>query len=741
MVEGIFLPPGFPLDQSGPVNRFMPTLEGGSIMSALERIGEPGDLVVDPFGASPTLIVEAAKAGRAVIVAANNPITRFVIQLHTSPIDPSLLRAALARFANAPKDGSRLEPFLLDLYRTVCSRCGAMGSADFYIWDRSKGEPFLKSYTCDRCGQKVEENTTEVDIGLANSYSGRGLHYAMALEQLASARDPYRRHAETALNIYPGRSLYGLITLVSKLNQLGFDAKLMAAARALLLYAFDACNALWGYPEGRLRPRRLTLYSQYKETNVWRALEKAIDAWTLESPSIPLIDWPSASLPEPGTVAIYPGSARLLVESLAPGIARLLLTVPPRPNQAYWTLAALWAAWLWGRDAASPIKAAIRRRRYDWNWHARALLVVLKKVVEIFEEGTPALIFLPNVEPGFLGAALASLDGAGFRLTGIALRVAEEQAVLRLATECLGVAQEPIPDLKGFIVQSAKRVLEKRGEPSPFLVLHAAVWADLAERRQLAPLWKEDDGNPLSRLSGELEAALRDRELIQRLGRATELEHGLYWLVDPSGADKPQSDRVEECILNLLRNEPGLPESELFERIYQMFPGLLSPDERFVEHCLRSYAEQESQSGKWRLRGEDLFEARAIDLTEMHELLIEMGSRLGFRVEGDDPLMWIDENEGVKNRFRIQETAVLGEALAIGDPPFIILLPGGRAMLIMEKVRRDPRIGEWLMKGGRIIKYRHVRRLATEPTLTRENFVQRLAIDPPDHQDPQLPLL
>jgi hypothetical protein len=39
------------------------------------------------------------------------------------------------------------------------------------------------------------------------------------------------------------------------------------------------------------------------------------------------------------------------------------------------------------------------------------------------------------------------------------------------------------------------------------------------------------------------------------------------------------------------------------------------------------------------------------------------------------------------------------------------------------------------------MKYRHVRRLAAETTLTVENLAERLAIDPPEHQDPQLPLL
>jgi hypothetical protein len=39
------------------------------------------------------------------------------------------------------------------------------------------------------------------------------------------------------------------------------------------------------------------------------------------------------------------------------------------------------------------------------------------------------------------------------------------------------------------------------------------------------------------------------------------------------------------------------------------------------------------------------------------------------------------------------------------------------------------------------VKFRHVRRLAAETTLTRDNLDERLALDPIDESDPQLPLL
>jgi len=80
-------------------------------------------------------------------------------------------------------------------------------------------------------------------------------------------------------------------------------------------------------------------------------------------------------------------------------------------------------------------------------------------------------------------------------------------------------------------------------------------------------------------------------------------------------------------------------------------------------------------------------------------------------------------------------------ALAAVGEGLTLVIPGGRAALLAEKARRDPRLAERLRSGLRILKYRHIRRLAEETTLTRGNLIERMGVDPPENEDPQLPLL
>jgi hypothetical protein len=226
-----------------------------------------------------------------------------------------------------------------------------------------------------------------------------------------------------------------------------------------------------------------------------------------------------------------------------------------------------------------------------------------------------------------------------------------------------------------------------------------------------------------------------------RVGRATEIERGLFWLVDPSNAEDPLSDRVELAVLQLLHESDGIKQREIFEEIYRSFSGFRIPDKRFMMRCLNSYATLDPHNAVWKLRDEDFPEVREKDREEISGLLADIGDRMGFQVSEEEDQIWSDEAGQIQYRFQIQNTAELKKALQEEMPPLTFVIPGGRASLVMSKTRQDPRLSEWLKSGPRILKFRHVRRLAEETTLTRQNLVQRFTIDPPEHNDPQLPLL
>lgn len=743
--------PWFPPEHPGPLERFLPPLGEGAVLRRLRALNDASRFLLDPFGVSPRLAIEAARSGKGLVVASNNPVSRFVLEHSLRPFSLTDLQSALARLSAAPKDDTRLEPFLLDLYRTECSQCGKTVHAEYFVWDRELGVPILKAYLCGHCNHAVEEEANAADRQRALQYARSGLQRALALERVAPAGDPDRHHAELALEVYPARALYALVTLLNKYQQLDLEPELAEAAQALLLSAFDAANAMWGHPEGRSRPLKLAASPRFREVNLWMALERAVSEWAMDDPHIPVRPWAGDQPPAPGEVAVFPGPVRELIPHLPRGALGSVVTVFPRPNQAYWTLSALWAAWLWGREAAASIKIALHRRRYDWNWHAGALRSALRGLASVLPVDSSVVAFVPEAEPGFLAAVLAALDGVGFRLTGRALRLDEAQAILEwsLKAEPEGVVAQEI--LKGTMKVAIHEALLKRGEPVGYPLLHVAAWSELANRRLLGPLWRVEGTHPLTLIGDELETVLADSQTFARLGKGAEPERGLYWLTDPAGAMAPLSDRVEALVLECLRQADEWTLEGIDERVCEALPGLSTPDRRLILACLRSYATEDVGRGFWRLRPEDAPDSRAEDCGEIVQLLSDLGARLGFSVEGETPTVWCDENGEPAYTFHVMETAAFGEALAqmvgkgktprseLGVQAFV--LPGGRASLVAEKARRDPRLRSLMEVDVRVVKFRHVRRLAAETTLRRENLEARLALDPPEHHDPQLPLL
>lgn len=726
--------PGRPAE-AGPLSRFLPPLERGVVTEILDRERSP-QLILDPFGSSPALVIEAAQAGRPVLVAVNNPVTRFVLMRQLAPLNQVDLQKALASVGDISKNGGRMEDFLLELYATTCSHCSGTVTADYFVWEAEVSEPVMKAYVCPHCGRAAEDPVTFIDVERAQSFDSRGLQRALALGKVAAVDDPLRQPAEAVLQVYPSRAIYALMTLITKLDTFDDERVAGEAVDALLLSACDAADALWAHPEGRLRPKQLTPSPRFRELNLWRAMERSIRHWTSSSEGIPHTRWPEDSLPEGGQVAVFSGPVRDLAGSLPESFNAFLLTIPPRPNQAFWSLSTLWAAWLWGQQAAEPIRASLRRKRYDWAWHASALRLAMGEITPRLLSSVQQQALLPESEPGFHAACLSAWDACGWRIDGAALRADRGSARLRWRSRPPVKAGE----WQARAAVAMEQILLARGEPSVYDHLHLAAWTAMAEQGQLGELWEREQLAPVTLVNHALRDALMEDRAFVRLDQRADYETGVYWLSQPEQAADPLSDRVELAVADLLTEQGEWTLLELDDRICQMFPGQLTPDLALVEACLQSYAVQ-GDNGLWRLRPEDQPEARQDDEQEIRVHLEEIAARAGFESEGEDPVVWVDDAQK-HYRLHILETAILPRRARTGDGvQDLFIIPGGRASLFAEKAQLDPRLSLESPEGPRVIKFRHVRRLASDTTLDRTNLEQRLALDPPGHSDPQLPLL
>ena len=719
--------PGLKAADPGPLSRFIPPLEEGTISTWLSRHASTGSWLLDPFGFAPRVAIEAARAGYRVLVTVNNPITRFLLEMAANPPNESDFKAALADLAVSKKGEERLETHLQSLYVTKCEKCGREVFADSFLWRKNEDVPYARVYECKECGDAGERIATAEDVERAKKIASTdALHRSRAFERVASLDDEDRVYVEEAIQHYLPRPLYVLTTIINRLDSLNLTSERRRALTALILVACDAGNTLWDYPAERSRPKLLNIPNQFREHNLWMMLERGITLWTETASNVACEAWPN-KIPESGGICIYEGRLKDLAHEVKKEIPiSAVIAALPRPNQAFWTLSALWAGWLWGREAVEPYKIALRRRRYDWAWNATALNAAFAHLFELLPLGTPFFGLLPEAEPSFLTSALTAASMAEFDLKSIALRTEYDpiQMVWERGEHLHRESLEPEMD---SIRQAVREQLSERGEPASYLHVHAAGLIALNESHALKKDQEFDEA--LRKTQSIISTALKSDSNLVHYSGGESVETGLWGLRAPS-REENLADRVEVAVVTFLQKNPDNIFLEIEDDLYPRFPGLSTPSKGVIYAVLNSYAEKDGAS--WKLRAEDIASARREELNKMMALIELIGKRLKYQTRRQDKLLIWEEHGKVVRVFSVLASALVGGAIAeISYPPeqTLLVIPGGRAALVAYKAQRDPALAERL-KNVRLVKYRLLRALSEVPILTRETFEEQIASDP-----------
>jgi hypothetical protein len=726
-MDGFAYLPGDEPENPGPLARYLPLAVDGIATAFLRRHSKPGDWVLDPFGAAPRTDLEMARLGFRVVVAVNNPVTRFLLETAANPPSQADLRAGLAELAAARKGDERLETHLQSLYLTECTKCHRQVPADAFVWKRESLVLEARIHHCS-CGDSGEYPATEADQARAASLAATdSLHRSRALERVATPHDPDRINVDEALECYLPRAVYALITIINKLDSFSLPPERRRALLALILTACDEASSLWPHPAERPRPKQLTIPPRFLEKNVWLALERSVEFWCNGGQLVKAMNWPSVP-GEAGGLCLFNGPMRDLAPHLKDISLGAVVTVLPRPNQAFWTLSALWTGWLWGREAAAPFKSVLHRRRYDWNWHAAALYATLKNLSEHLPLNAPLFAIVPEPESSFLSAALLAAAGSGFELAGLALRTRHDPAQILWQRRAFSHAEK---EPAGIDVEAVRRAmvstLQERGEPVPLLHLHAAGLAAMADDHSLR--WRNE---ALAQINTPILAALASPEFIHH-SESKNPEIGLWGLTDWDAATDSLPDRVEMTIVSILQKNPGMAVVDLVTALNTELPGLLTPSLGLLRAVLASYAVE--ADGHLSLRPQDSPSSRRTDLETATQALSTLALRLGVTLQRQESpqrlILWQDSGETIY-AFYLLASAIAGRILRQNPYPperSLLILPGGRAGLLAYKLDRDPAL-RCVAERWRIVKFRALRRLTEMTGLTRELFEKELSGDP-----------
>ncbi len=730
-----------------PLGRFLPPIPRGMARSWCQENLNPGDWVLEPFGFSPLLAIEIAEAGYPVLVSVNNPIHAFLLEVLASAPQGEDLTAALQDLAIAVKGNERMEPYIRGLYQIQCANCRHPVEADAFIWKKEASQPYAAQVDCFFCGASGEQRLDSENLENLSRLPPKELHLARALNRIAERDDALRSQVENILNAYPTRPMIILQTIINKLESLEQTARRRELLIALILSAADRGNTLWAHPSPRNRPRQVVVPAEYQERNLWRVMEEAVSAWQVIKSPIPVAAW--QGVPDhPAGIYIFQGRIRELTPPPPDGFFSAVMAAIPRPNQAFWTLSALWTGWIWGQVAVAPIRQVLSRQRYDWNWHAHALMGVFDAVHSLEHANLRFWGLIAENEPMLLLAALLAADAKGFRLASFAQSLDDQVAQCSWEPSPSPVIKPQPAQALTSAKQAAITFLQKKGEPTAYQQIHAAAVTGMATENKLAiDIFLENINQATSETQKLVESLFNAPHLLNRVsGSAVTLETGEWWLADPPTVKMALIDYLEENIYGHLVNTPTTSAKNVKSIAYRSLPGIFTPEDDLVLNCLASYADLvDPDANIWALHESDQPAKREADKQDILKCLGSIARRLDYRVWGQTPLYWYDEqNSTPAYRIHILTSAIVSPFL-YGDyeraKTNILVLPGSRANLLAFKQQRNPILKDRLARDFVMVKFRLVRDLEANPLLSRELFTDLINADPPEYRASQLALL
>lgn len=758
MERGIGLVPALPRRPEGPLARYRPPELEDAAATFISHFTSSGDLVLDLFCRGAPFLRPAVRQGRRAVGVGVNPIGLLLAGMELQPPAHShLLSAAFTRLGDRPKGDRPLRRYLTDLYRARCPTCRSEGVAEWFAWDREANYPYAKAVRCPRCEGVQEGPTDEEDIAGARRFDPKGLSYHYALGRVVPLGHAARERAAELVDLYTPRNLTALMDVTIRLEGLEMERAVRTALQGILVETFDRGSGLDPHGEARPRPRTLRLPARFLERNVWFLLEEGLEQTLARLPdrTTPL---PRArdlahllSDPRPAFI-LHPSPAQRVDRVLPPGSVALILADPPRPDGVFWALCALWAGWLWDDAAvARAMRPFLRRRRFDWEWHRRALQAALTAAAAVLRSDGHLITLFAEPDRSLVASVCTAAAGAGYDLVGWG---ADPQAGCHLTWRWAGrevepVASEPLAsDMAQAVERLTRACLEARAEPTDPLLLHTAVYTGLAEGSHLAHAavvnqmpTEPPPLPPLALVTQAVETGIGQVPL-----RRDEDTGGVWLPSTEKQAAEPLADRLESRVLEVFLSRPEWTTPALLWEIYASFTGPLTPDLSLAIACVESYGR--FADGVWRLREEDKPDRRAEELRTLREELKTLGRRLGFRVgEGKGwDVRWREKRRDVY-LFVLSSTAALGRYLLRGrripeGAHPCLVFPGGRAELLARKLQRDPRMVRAAAEGGwHFIKFRHLRRLIAEG-LDRRLFETMLGLDPiVEREGVQIPLV
>jgi len=717
-----------------PLKRYLPLYKEGVISQWLQKNSTGEEILLDPLGANPFYALEAAESGFRVFQAQKNPVLQLMTQVLGKGYSKKEFQNTFQLLLDQEWHGEQLGDHIQNLYLTNCRNCGHSISAEGFVWKKDAKVPESVVYLCPYCKESGIFPINEVDYMRLQQVGNTTIYYSRALQRCLLTDVDIEKNIRRALDCYTPRALYIVVALFNTLDQLKVSVEERSMISALLLEIFDQADSLWNWPDREFRPRQLSLPNIYFEKNISLIIPYTIHAWTVSKKNCEVVSFPTLPMRRNGICLFKRKTDIALFSKQNPLVPYSIFCSFPLPNPAFWTLSAIWAAWLFGKKEATNMLKTISQQRYGWYWFAQAIATSLSSVQNEITENKKVFGMCSGFTSSYLLAILLGASNANFLLNGCAVQS---------DTQTIQFIWQPSPHKKNEerveqlepARQQLINYLAERAEPATFhelfVVYSAAPSIHCADLSSL----KKESSDYYQKVIHDLHSELDDSKTFQ-LFKGPTASSSRWMLVTHEEKNFPLDDRIEQEVVNAIYRESRINFPDLYSSLCEIFCSFLTPERNFCKACLESYATcVDHISQHYERDSKEEPQLREQEKHEIADLINETGKKIGVTVHHNDEIVWLNEQGKPLYHFFFSTTAIFSPSILCerekpgGIPVFIF--PASRSRLIVLKKNRNPYLKEILEEHWHLLKFRQVRKISEQEQFSLQAWQDLLDVDPP----------
>ncbi len=601
----------------------------------IETYTQPGEIVLDPFAGSAVAAFEAVKCGRRAIAFDLNPLTAFLIRVYAAPFDQDAFSAAVAALIKQVQD----DPVYQTYFTTTCRHCGHTVPIQHFKWE--DGRIYEYGVCCPAC--KSRDLLAPDARQQANGKSMQQLSMpGWVPDDLFYPSPSFGRSflrsigGNTFRSLWTSRVLYVLAKLFDGILQQPDET-----LRLQLLFGFiqsvHLCSKMcvprreksnrgfstsWGRAaylcskrQMEMNPLLLFQNNCLGKQSVQSALQSVVQYLGRVPRVCDVADVPRGTFPDGCDILYGTVDIEKLSGYVPAGSVPFVITDPPYGGLVqYLDLSNIWLVWLKAYDSRyTPdleAELTVKPGMQSTEDYTRKFTAGIESLHRALTPDGRAVFTFHNQDLTIWNALLRALSGAGFRVEKVIYqqnrRTGESNVSNPYGTSANDFYLRCVKsdhtarrrasrkEVEDFLVERTEEILRARGEPTPYLT----IWSGLLAELSAAGFTLDGFDGSIRRV---LERQAGKRFCITETGKSS---GALWWLVHPPAPGcgaLPLRQRVEQAVIALVKQPGGASMDSIVEALFAQFPGVLTPDIRQIDACVKQHAVL--SGGKWIYQG------------------------------------------------------------------------------------------------------------------------------------------